>query len=220
MSCTEQARGERVDTRSDIFSFGIVMFEVLRVGHLPFNGPNSIALLHNLHFSAPRELSELRPEIPKPLVALVSKMLEKNAAKRIQAMAEVGIELRRGAAGLVRGPLTWHPSDATLEVCRARGRVLSGLPEDFSGMEFGRRSWGWRLCSGWDRLPVGIFIREQYLRLPRHRIYRRMRARTRSISGHGRIWTISIEKEIWIRRSAYWRGRCSLILNRRAVRRP
>ncbi len=117
----EQARGERVDTRSDIFSFGIVMFEVLS-GHLPFNGPNSIALLHNLHFSAPRDLSELRPEIPKPLVALVSKMLEKNAAKRIQAMAEVGIELRRGAAGLVSGPLTWHPSDATLEMSSAGPR--------------------------------------------------------------------------------------------------
>jgi serine/threonine-protein kinase len=46
----EQARGEPVDARSDIFSFGIVMFEMFS-GHLPFIGPNSIALLHNLHFS-------------------------------------------------------------------------------------------------------------------------------------------------------------------------
>jgi Flp pilus assembly protein TadD/predicted Ser/Thr protein kinase len=113
----EQARGERVDARSDIFSFGIVMFETFS-GHLPFTGPNSIALLHNLHFSPPRDLSELRPEIPKPLIALVSKTLEKNATKRIQTMAEVGSELRRGAAGLVSGPLTWHPSDATLDIPR------------------------------------------------------------------------------------------------------
>jgi serine/threonine protein kinase len=56
----EQARGERVDARSDIFSFGIVMFEALS-RHLPFPGPNSIALLHNLHFSPPRDLGELAP---------------------------------------------------------------------------------------------------------------------------------------------------------------
>ena len=56
----EQARGERVDARSDIFSFGIVMFEMFS-GHLPFTGPNSMALLHNLHFNPPRDLSQLRP---------------------------------------------------------------------------------------------------------------------------------------------------------------
>jgi eukaryotic-like serine/threonine-protein kinase len=121
----EQARGERVDARSDVFSFGIVMFEMLS-GHLPFNGPNSIALLHNLHFSAPRDLSELRPEIPKPLVALVSRMLEKNAAKRVQTVAEVAVELRKSAAGLVSGPVTWHPSDATVDVTRLPAESAAG----------------------------------------------------------------------------------------------
>ena len=121
----EQARGERVDARSDIFSFGIVMFEVLS-GQLPFIGPNSIALLHNLHFSPPRDLSELRPEVPKPLVELVSKMLEKNAAKRLQTMAEVGSELRRAVAGLVSGPVTWHPSDATVDLTRPPAESATG----------------------------------------------------------------------------------------------
>jgi len=113
----EQARGERVDARSDIFSFGIVMFEMFS-GHLPFTGPNSIALLHNLHFSPPRDLTQLRPDVPKPLVALISRMLEKSTEKRIQTMAEVGSELRRGAVGLVDGPLTWHPSEATIDMAR------------------------------------------------------------------------------------------------------
>jgi eukaryotic-like serine/threonine-protein kinase len=114
----EQARGERVDARSDIFSFGIVMFEMFS-GHLPFMGPNSIALLHNLHFSPPRDLARLRPDVPKPLVSLISRMLEKKTEKRIQTMAEVASELRRGAAGLVDGPLTWHPSEATIDMARA-----------------------------------------------------------------------------------------------------
>jgi tetratricopeptide (TPR) repeat protein/predicted Ser/Thr protein kinase len=111
----EQARGERVDARSDIFSFGIVMFETLS-RHLPFPGPNSIALLHNLHFSPPRDLGELAPKVPKPLASLISKMLEKKPEKRIQTMSEVATELRKHAAGLVDGPVTWHPSDATVEM--------------------------------------------------------------------------------------------------------
>jgi tetratricopeptide (TPR) repeat protein len=111
----EQARGERVDTRTDIFSFGIVMFEMFS-GHLPFIGPNSVALLHNLHFSPPRDLTQLRPDVPKPLVSLISRMLEKKPEERVQTMTEVASELRRGAAGLVDGPLTWHPSEATIDM--------------------------------------------------------------------------------------------------------
>lgn len=122
----EQARGERVDARSDIFSFGIVMFEMFS-GHLPFTGPNSLALLHNLHFSPPRDLTQLRPDVPKPLVALISRMLEKKTEKRIQTMAEVGSELRRGAVGLVDGPVTWHPSEATIDMAPPPGSWLGRL---------------------------------------------------------------------------------------------
>jgi eukaryotic-like serine/threonine-protein kinase len=111
----EQARGERVDARTDIFSFGIVMFEMFS-GHLPFAGPNSMAVLHNLHFNPPRDLTQLRPDVPKPLVSLISRMLEKKTEKRVQTMAEVASELRRGAVGLVSGPLTWQPSDATIDM--------------------------------------------------------------------------------------------------------
>lgn len=120
----EQARGERVDARSDIFSFGIVMFETLS-RHLPFPGPNSIALLHNLHFSPPRDLGELAPKVPKPLASLISKMLEKKPEKRIQTMSEVATELRKHATGLVDGPVTWHPSDATVEM----GAVAAAGPK-------------------------------------------------------------------------------------------
>ncbi len=114
----EQARGERVDARSDVFSFGVVMFETLS-RHLPFTGPNSIAVLHNLHFSPPRDLGELAPKVPKPLASLIARMLEKKPEKRIQTMAEVATELRKQATGLVDGPVTWHPSDATVEMTAA-----------------------------------------------------------------------------------------------------
>jgi len=154
----EQARGEPVDARSDIFSFGIVMFEMFS-GHLPFTGPNSMALLHNLHFSPPRDLTQMRPDVPKPLVSLISRTLEKKTEKRVQTMAEVGSELRRGAAGLVDGPLTWHPSEATID--------MAGLPSSWLGRFSKRHIWmaagllvllvlagigGWR----WHRKPKPV----------------------------------------------------------------
>jgi eukaryotic-like serine/threonine-protein kinase len=132
----EQARGERVDARSDIFSFGIVMFEMLS-GHLPFMGPNSIALLHNLHFNPPRDLTQLRPDVPKPLVSLISRMLEKKTEKRIQTMAEVASELRRGAVGLVDGPLTWHPSEATIDMARLPSSLFTRLSKRQMGIATG-----------------------------------------------------------------------------------
>ena len=107
----EQARGERVDARSDIFSFGIVLFEMLS-GQLPFAGPNAIAILHNIHFNPPRDLRELRSDVPPPLAGLIWRMLEKPPEKR-PTMAEVASVLRAGARAAGAGSVTWQSGDGT-----------------------------------------------------------------------------------------------------------
>jgi serine/threonine-protein kinase len=114
----EQARGEKVDARSDIFSFGSVLFEMI-TGKLPFTGANSIAVLHNLHFSPPRDLEQLRPDLPPDLVSLLERMLEKSVEKRVQTMTEVGYELRK-AAGMSVEPPTWQRSASWLPPTAAR----------------------------------------------------------------------------------------------------
>jgi len=106
----EQARGDRVDARSDVFSFGIVFFEMLS-GQLPFAGPNAIAVLHNIHFSPPRELRELRPDAPPVLLTLLARMLEKAPEQR-PSMAEVASMLRAGARVSGTGSVMWRPGDA------------------------------------------------------------------------------------------------------------
>lgn len=89
----EQARGAPVDARSDIFSLGSLLFQLL-TGELPFAGPNYMAMLHNIHFNAPKDLANLRSDLPEPLVELISCMLEKDVDKRVQTMAEVANQLR------------------------------------------------------------------------------------------------------------------------------
>ena len=87
----EQASGRPVDARSDIFSFGVVLYELL-AGRRPFTGATSLEVLLRLQHEAPPPLSE---QTPAPLRAVVEKALEKDPAARYQSMREVVVDLRR-----------------------------------------------------------------------------------------------------------------------------
>ena len=87
----EQASGQRLDSRSDIFSFAIVLYEVL-AGRRPFHGSTNLEVLQTIIHAAPEPLSE---ESPTGLRALVDKALEKDPADRYQSMREMVVDLRR-----------------------------------------------------------------------------------------------------------------------------
>jgi serine/threonine protein kinase len=90
----EQASGATVDARSDIFSFGVVVYELL-TGQRPFAGRSDLDLLHSIvHGSAP-PLSSLRPDTPYDLRVLVEKAMEKDPADRYQSMRDMVVDFRR-----------------------------------------------------------------------------------------------------------------------------
>jgi serine/threonine-protein kinase len=93
----EQARGDEAGPMSDVFSLGIVLFEMLS-GQRPFEGSSEMARLHNLHFTPPKELRQLAPDVPDGLAHIVARMLEKEPAARYSAMADLRQELRPFAA--------------------------------------------------------------------------------------------------------------------------
>jgi eukaryotic-like serine/threonine-protein kinase len=90
----EQAEGNPVDARSDIFSFGSVLYELL-AGQRPFTGKSDLLILQAILHSPPRPLSEIRSDAPYELLLVVGKALEKDLADRYQSMREMVIDLKR-----------------------------------------------------------------------------------------------------------------------------
>jgi len=90
----EQIQGEEVDHRSDLFSFGIVLYE-LATGHLPFRGEHEVALSYSIVNEGPVPLKSLRPAIPSSLENVIHRCLEKNTEKRYQSAEEIALDLRR-----------------------------------------------------------------------------------------------------------------------------
>ncbi len=89
----EQAQGLPVDHRSDIFSYGIVLFEMV-AGSLPFSGDSGMALIYGIMNTAAPSLVQRRPDAPARLEDIVLKALEKNRDFRYQTMDQVIADLR------------------------------------------------------------------------------------------------------------------------------
>jgi serine/threonine protein kinase len=88
----EQAQGRVVDARSDIFSLGIVFYEML-TGRRPFQGDTPTEVLSSIIKDVPSSISEIRAGIPRELSRLVRRCLEKDPSRRIQSALDVRNEL-------------------------------------------------------------------------------------------------------------------------------
>jgi len=89
----EQALGKDVDQRADIYAFGVMLYELV-TGDLPFDGETAFSII-NQHISAPPpDLTKLRPETPKYLSDLVTKLMAKEKDDRPQSMRDVSEILR------------------------------------------------------------------------------------------------------------------------------
>ena len=111
----EQARGAPVDQRSDLYSMGIVLYEML-TGQVPFTGESPVEIAMKHLSDPPRPPSLLRPDIPPDLDMVVLRALAKNPEDRFQTAEEMDAELGRVAAGV----------GVTAETADAATAVLSG----------------------------------------------------------------------------------------------
>jgi serine/threonine protein kinase len=96
----EQAQGEEVDHRTDIWSFGVVLYEMFG-GQLPFMGEQDQAVVYSILNKKPKPITELRSEIPVSIGQVVDKALEKNPDERYQQIDELLDDLKSISAGIV-----------------------------------------------------------------------------------------------------------------------
>ena len=107
----EQAIGDAVDARSDVFSFGVILYEML-TGRRPFSGTTLSEVLRQLHFAEPPSLESLRAEVPAALRRIVMKALRKNPEDRFPNMGEVANALNGGSRTDARSTVIAAPAPA------------------------------------------------------------------------------------------------------------
>jgi eukaryotic-like serine/threonine-protein kinase len=104
----EQARSEEIDFRSDLFSFGVVMYE-MSTGKKPFTGKNSLMTLDSVLHDKPVPPGELNPKVPVELEGIIGKAMEKDRKQRYQSATQMKADLqvlkRETESGLMKSGL-------------------------------------------------------------------------------------------------------------------
>ncbi|HSS79769.1 MAG TPA: Stk1 family PASTA domain-containing Ser/Thr kinase [Gaiellaceae bacterium] len=109
----EQARGAPVDQTSDLYSVGVVLYEML-TGQVPFTGDTPLEIAMKHLSEVPKPPSELRPEVPHDLDSVVLRALAKDPSERYQSAEEMDADLVRVAEGLPVDPETETAATAVL----------------------------------------------------------------------------------------------------------
>ncbi len=125
----EQLRGAKTDARADLYSLGVVLYE-LTAGHRPFPGPTATALMAQVLNEPPPPLEKLAPSTPAELARLIHKLLEKQPTSRYQTARELHTDLTSLARDLEVGTSLPAPMAGKRAVAVLPFKLLTPNPED------------------------------------------------------------------------------------------
>ncbi len=122
----EQAQGAQPDPRSDLYSLGVVMYEMI-AGRPPFTGDNPVSIAYRQVHDYPTPLNQVVADVPRPFEAIVAKLLSKDPAVRYSTADALREDLRRFRTG--ERPVALQAANARLGTGQATA-VMPGRPND------------------------------------------------------------------------------------------
>jgi serine/threonine-protein kinase len=168
----EQARGEPVDARSDVYATGCVLFELV-CGHPPFVGDNPVSVAYQHVREDPKPPSTSNPDVPPDVDAVVLKALAKNPLNRYQSAGEMRGDLLRAVAGRpVSAPPVLSEEQMTAMMVQQPTRAQQGYGRDSS--QRGRRRTSTTIgialallgVLAATALAIGLFFDKNYVAVP------------------------------------------------------
>jgi eukaryotic-like serine/threonine-protein kinase len=147
----EQASGKKVDARTDVFSFGAVLYEML-AGQRPFDGETGIETITSILKDEPKPLREVAPEIPREIERVVMRCLRKDPGRRFQDMADLRVTLEEVREEFDSGTLSAEQTAVSHRSNRALTRaVLAFALVVLAGVAF---TWWKFLNPAPEQMPV------------------------------------------------------------------
>lgn len=130
----EQARGGFVDAKSDIYSLGIVLFEMV-TGRLPFQGDTPVALAMK-HLREPMpDARKINPDVSESVYKIILKATQKSSAKRYQSIEEMNRDLKRATKNETGNFIVFEKDDVTSQTIRVTGEELNEIKKQSQNID-------------------------------------------------------------------------------------
>jgi hypothetical protein len=120
----EQVRGEEIDARSDLFSLGVVLYE-MAAGRKPFVGRNRVLLMDSILNAKPTPVTKMNPSVPAALETIIARALEKKREKRFQHAADICSDLKRLKGETEKVPSAVANATPVMPSSRPAGNIVT-----------------------------------------------------------------------------------------------